>query len=291
MDCGHHCVMNSKVVLITGCSSGFGKSLVTGFLQEGFTVVATMRDARKREALFDSERVKFQGRLFIEELDVTKASDRSAIASFLQDNLDGRLDVLINNAGYGLFGVFEELSESSIRDQMEVNFFGVIELTKLLLPALRAQKGIIFNLSSIMGLIAPPISSLYCASKFAIEGWSESLHYELAPHSVRVIIIEPGSFRTQFGKNIIQGNLKGLKNSPYEIQTKRHGDFRQNLMTRKSGNPAIIVERVLAITRSNRSPIRVLCGADAKAMRFLQKLLPEVLWNALMRISYRNLFS
>ena len=138
--------MKNKTVLITGCSSGFGRGLV-------------------------------------------------------------KLDALVNNAGYGLFGVFEELSEDLIRKQMEVNFFGCVLLTQALLPSIRATRGVILNLSSMLGFFAPPMSSLYCASKFAIEGWSESLHFELAPHGVRVVLIEPGSFNTQFGSNLMQYSI------------------------------------------------------------------------------------
>ena len=265
--------------------------MVPAYLENGWTVIATMRDSKKRSSLFDAEMKKHAGRLFCEELDVSKASDRAAIIQLIEKQFAGRLDALVNNAGFGLFGIFEELSEEKIRYQMEVNFFGVLLLTQSLLSILRRNQGIIFNFSSIMGIMAPPVSSLYCASKFAIEGWSESLHYELKPHGVRVVMIEPGGFKTDFGKNIVQTQEGAVSSSPYAVQSQKHQAFRQKLATGKGGDPQVIVDRVLQISQSGANPVRVILGKDARSADFLQRIIPRKIWSFLLSISYRKMFS
>ena len=284
--------MKNKTVLITGCSSGFGRGLVTAYLQDGWTVLATLRNSSKRSPeLFGSELKKYEGKLFCLELDVENKNDRDSMVSFIQNQFSGKLDALVNNAGYGLFGVFEELSEDLIRKQMEVNFFGCVLLTQALLPSIRATRGVILNLSSMLGFFAPPMSSLYCASKFAIEGWSESLHFELAPHGVRVVLIEPGSFNTQFGSNLMQVEAAASRLSVYSTQTKKHQALRKRIVDRKSGNPNVVVQKILKISNSNCSPVRVMCGKDAKSTYWMKRVLPTRILNLLLSVTYQKLFS
>lgn len=175
-----------KTVLITGTSSGFGAAAARRFAAEGWNVVATMRDPRKSEALAGLEG------LAIVQLDV---ESRDSIVRAVEQAIErfGRIDVLVNNAGYGLFGVFEGVSPEALRKQFDVNVFGAMDVTRALLPHFRANgAGAIVNVSSGAGAIGFPMASIYSASKFALEGWSEGLSYELASVGIRVKIVEPG---------------------------------------------------------------------------------------------------
>src|SRR5688572_23972764 len=167
--------MSKKVVLITGSSSGFGRLLVKAFLARDWTVVGTLRNAQRSEEIFHEELKAYAGRFFAPPLDVTREEERAAACDFIERRFEGRLDCLVNNAGFGLFGPLEESSEAQIREQMEVNFFGTVLLTRSLLPSLRKSGGRIINISSAMGYMGMPLSSMYSASKFALEGFSESL--------------------------------------------------------------------------------------------------------------------
>ncbi|MET0390170.1 MAG: SDR family oxidoreductase [Polyangiales bacterium] len=183
----------AKTVLITGASSGFGRAAAQQFLSAGWNVAPTMRTPRLP--------AEWEGhpRVFVTELDVqNRASIEQAIAHTRERF--GGLDVLINNAGYGLFGVFESLSQEKIREQFDVNLFGVMDVTRAVLPIFRAQRsGVIVNISSGAGVFTLPMLSAYSASKFALEGFSEALAYELASQNVHVKLIEPGGVtETQF---------------------------------------------------------------------------------------------
>ncbi len=177
-----------KTVLITGASSGFGRETVKLFQQKGWNVIATMRSPEKEKEL------NLLPGVSVVRLDVTdEASIKEATAGA------GPIDVLVNNAGYGTLGALEAAPDSVIRQQMEVNFFGVIAVTRAVLPGMRARRsGVIINVSSMGGRVVFPFSTLYHASKFAIEGLTESLQYELNPLGIRTKLIEPGGYRTDF---------------------------------------------------------------------------------------------
>ena len=184
-----------KTVLITGASSGFGKVTAKLFARNGWHVVATMRNPGGQTDLVDTNDV------LVTRLDV---QDRESIAEAIEAGLTrfGSIDALINNAGFGLFGVFEATSREKIQEQFDVNVFGVMDVTRAVLPHFRKNKGgLIINVSSGAGIFALPMISLYCASKFALEGFSESLSYELASQNIIVKIVEPGGVvSTNFGK-------------------------------------------------------------------------------------------
>lgn len=181
-----------KTVLITGCSSGFGRQMVTRFLEDGWIVFATMRQMEKRREIFAEELKTYGERLILMNMEVTSASERKALAEAIGKKGLG-LDCLINNAGFMLLGALENTSEEQVRKQFEVNFFGPVFLIQELLPFLRQKKGIIINLSSVFGFLTWPLSSIYCASKYALEAVSESLWQELRAQEIRVVIFEPGS--------------------------------------------------------------------------------------------------
>lgn len=187
----------TQTVLVTGCSSGFGLAAVELFADEGWNVVATVR---RRE---DGAPFANRDNVLVARLDV---QDPATISAAIQEGIDrfGRIDALINNAGFGLFGVFEGTSADKVREQFDVNVFGVMEVTRAILPHFRSHRsGVVVNITSGAGIFGLPLSSLYNASKFAVEGFSEALFYELAPLGIRVKLIEPGGvLATRFGERV-----------------------------------------------------------------------------------------
>ena len=181
-----------KTVLITGASSGFGRATVKLFHQKGWNVIATMRSPDK-----ETELSAISG-VLVTRLDVTdKHSIREAVQAGLHQF--GQIDTLVNNAGFGTLGALEAAPEEVIRQQFEVNFFGLIEVVKAVLPGMREHKsGTIINVSSIGGKLTFPFCSLYHATKFAVEGLTESLQYELNPLGIRLKLVEPGGYKTDF---------------------------------------------------------------------------------------------
>ena len=215
-----------KVVIITGASRGFGELIAKKFQKENFQVIATMRNINSSPSLKKLEN------LDIKKLDVTVKSDIKNVVDYTVKKY-GRIDILINNAGYGAFGFLEEASNEEIRNQFNVNYFGLIDCIKGVLPQMRKQKdGVIVNISSIAGRFGLPFTSLYNSSKFAVEGLTECLHYELSLFGIDIKTVAPGSFRTGFHDSInftedekkedldvVRENLKkaledGIKNEP-----------------------------------------------------------------------------
>lgn len=184
-----------KTVLITGTSSGFGKGAAKLFAKNGWNVVATMRRPEVENDLAGLSDV------LVARLDV---QDRASITEAIKAGIArfGKIDALVNNAGFGLYGVFETTPREKVREQFDVNVFGVMDVTRAILPHFRKNKGgLIINISSGAGVFTLPMLSLYCASKFALEGFSESLAYELASQNIIVKIVEPGGvISTNFGK-------------------------------------------------------------------------------------------
>ncbi|MBV8938518.1 MAG: SDR family NAD(P)-dependent oxidoreductase [Alphaproteobacteria bacterium] len=183
-----------KIWLITGVSSGFGRYLADSVIQTGDFVVGTMR----KQAQIDEFNRFYAGRGVALRMDVTHPVEiEDGIRRVLKEH--GRIDVLVNNAGYGLFGAVEEVSTKEARDQMETNFFGALAATQTVLPAMRRQRsGCIVQISSVAGFRSSPGLGIYNASKFALEGFSEALAQEVAPLGIRVLIVQPGPFRTQW---------------------------------------------------------------------------------------------
>jgi NAD(P)-dependent dehydrogenase (short-subunit alcohol dehydrogenase family) len=274
-----------KTVLITGCSSGFGLSITQALLQEGWKVIATTRNIDTSTEL---KKITHSS-LTILTLDVTSHTDRQCIQKYIADNLDGNLDCLINNAGYGLLGPFEELTEEQIRHQLEVNLFGVIFLTQLCLPFLRKSHGRIINVSSLLGYLAFPLQSLYVTSKFALEGFTETLHYELAPHGIQVTLIEPGAHNTRFGENIISASTHN-EISDYQQQKNNFSAFRKKLMTNKNGSSEKLACCVIKLLNQSSMPLRKRIGYDANILYFIKRITPTFLFNRLLHHFYKRIF-
>jgi NAD(P)-dependent dehydrogenase (short-subunit alcohol dehydrogenase family) len=181
-----------KTIFITGASSGIGQATALYFAEKGWNVVATMRQPEKQYVLTDAENMLVL-KLDVEQQETFKQVIETAIARF------GQIDVLLNNAGYGQHGLFEATTAAQIQRQFSVNLFGTMEITRALLPYFRKQKsGSIINVTSGVGRVTVPLVSIYAASKFALEGFCESLSFELASQNIKVKIIEPGNISTNF---------------------------------------------------------------------------------------------
>jgi NAD(P)-dependent dehydrogenase (short-subunit alcohol dehydrogenase family) len=210
-----------KTVLITGTSSGFGKIAAKLFAKIGWNVVATMRRTEEEKDLAGLSGV------LVTRLDV---QDRASITEAIEAGIArfGKIDALINNAGFGLFGVFETTSREKVLEQFDVNVFGVMDVTRAILPHFRKNKGgLIINISSGAGVFTLPMLSLYCASKFALEGFSESLSYELASQNIVVKIVEPGGvISTNFGKRSGEEAIQNTSLTDYnEFVTRTNAVF------------------------------------------------------------------
>lgn len=247
---------SNRVWLITGCSSGFGQAFARAVIAHGDHLIATARHVEQIEALAGAQ--PDQARAL--ELDVTNARQAQETVKAALDTF-GHIDVLVNNAGYGLFGAFEELSEAHIRQQLEVNVLGAMNVTRAVLPSMRAQGwGHLVQISSLGGLAGFAGNSAYSASKFALEGWSEVLSRELAPFGINVTIVEPGGFRTEWaGRSMI----KAAPLAAYDVvMTERRAGMEQ-ANGRQPGDPARAAQAIIAVVESEQPPLRLPLGTDA----------------------------
>ena len=248
---------HGKVWLITGASTGFGRLLAEYLCTLGATVIATARDVSKLEEFT----VKYPGNCFVLALDVTKpASIKAAVADALAKA--GHVDVLVNNAGYGVTGAIEEVAEDEYMPMFETNVFGLIALTKALLPQFRARRsGNIVNLSSIGGLIGSPGWGYYNATKFAVEGLSMALTGELAPLGVHVTVVEPGPFRTDFlGRSGVEARETI---ADYTQSAGKAREYFQTQSGKQPGDPQRAVEAIVAAVTSPNPPKHLLLGKSA----------------------------
>ena len=223
--------MSMKTILITGSSSGFGKEMSESLACLGFHVLATMRNAEIRHDIFDHLDQNTKKNITLYNLDVSSDADIESLYNELQSK-NIVIDVLINNAGYAIYGALEEFTMLQIRQQMEVNYFGVVKMIKQFLPMLRQSEGKIINISSLMGEFSMPLGSCYSASKFAVEGITECLAYELRPYKVQVTSILPGAHRTGFidainwsdgqsNKSIYKGQMEGIDNMMNKVKHRK----------------------------------------------------------------------
>lgn len=248
-----------RIWLITGVSSGFGRGLAEAVLKRGEQVIGTLRNAAQL-AEFES---LAPGRAFAVQLDVT---DRDAIFREIPAAIRraGGVDVVVNNAGYGLAGAIEEISDEEARHVMETNFFGTLEVIQAALPFLREKgSGHILNLSSLAGIQGFGGMGLYNASKFAVEGLSEALAAELAPFGIKVTLIAPGSFRTAFaGRSIVIAD-KEIEAYATTSGRVRHGIPKADGL--QPGDPAKAVAAMIAVVDSTQPPLRLALGEDGVA--------------------------
>lgn len=271
----------TKTVLITGCSSGFGRHMVPIFLAAGWRVFAGVRNADTRAHLFSEDIALYGSSLTIINLDVTSSADRQLAAERVQRD-GGRLDCLINNAGQMLLGALEDVSEKQIRQQFEVNVFGAILLTQEVLPLLRKSRGTIINISSIFGITTWPLTSVYCACKFALEGLTASLSQELHRFGVRVVLIEPGSQPgTRLNDSIEWGHP--VEATAYDSETAGYRRLRVRLGARAVPQTDQVAQVALDVANSPGTRLRVQVGATTKILFRLSSWFPEWVGHRLMR--------
>jgi NAD(P)-dependent dehydrogenase (short-subunit alcohol dehydrogenase family) len=249
---------NKPTWFITGASSGFGMAFARYALEQGYNVVATARTPSKLEGLA----AVAPDRLLVHALDVTVRGDAEKAVEAAVKRF-GRIDVLINNAGYGIVGALEETPEEELRAQMETNFFGAVAVTRAVLPVMRNQRsGAVVNISSLGGQLSFGGFSAYSASKFALEGMSEALAQEVAPFGIKVLIVEPGAFRTGFAAD-------ALKHMPimdaYRDVVGGTREFAHGMHGTQEGDPAKAAAAIDTALRSANTPLRLQLGADAVA--------------------------
>jgi NAD(P)-dependent dehydrogenase (short-subunit alcohol dehydrogenase family) len=251
---------NEKVALVTGSSRGIGFVTSITLARNGFLTYASMRNLDKEKEIrlvVDKEKIPLK----TIQLDVTDSNSvDNAIKSIMDQS--GRIDVLVNNAGYGLVGAFEELSIEEIKQQYETNLFGVIRVTQAVLPIMRKQKsGIIVNMSSGAGRFGYPNGSAYVSTKFALEGLSESVAYEVEPFGIKIVLVEPGFVRTNFS-NVVAKKSQST-NSQYSKMTEKMAASIEQ-MKLKSSPPELVANVVLEVVTSKNPNLRYLAGKDVE---------------------------
>lgn len=245
-----------KVWFITGTSAGIGRELAETALENGYRVVAT---ARKPEVLKDLTE-KYPETVLTLKLDVT---DKTDVTEAVNQTIEkfGRIDVVVNNAGYGLLGAVEEPSDEQIRGQFETNFFGVINVVRESLPVLRRQKsGHIINVSSGLGFFAYPSYGYYSATKFAVQGLSEALAQEVAHHGIKVTVAEPGGTKTNFITGVVQPENAVPKDYPSTTKLAEMFNERQG---KQYSDPRRIAEVLIETVESENPPLHLPLGEDS----------------------------
>lgn len=248
---------SSRVWLITGSSTGFGRSLTEAVLKHGDRVVAT---ARKPEQLDDLVQ-QYPDTIKAVRLDVTNLQEVHAAVEAALNEYD-RIDVLVNNAGYGSVGAIEEVSDDDIKRQFDTNLFGALNVTRAVLPTLREQRtGHILNISSVGGVVSFAGVGIYCATKFALEAVSESLAQELKPLGIKVTIIEPGAFRTDFsGRSIVTPDQQI---ADYAETSGKMIQWNQEIDGKQPGDPAKAAAAMIQVVETENPPLRLALGEDA----------------------------
>ena len=253
---------NQQVAIVTGSSNGIGYETSLALARNGFLTYATMRNLNKAENI-KSIATKESLPLHVTQLDVTDdASVKNAVEEVLSK--EGRINILVNNAGYGLNGALEDLSMDEIKAQYETNFFGLIRVTQAVLPTMRRRKsGTIVNISSGAGRFGFPSGSAYVSTKFAVEGLSESISYELEPFGIKVIIVEPGVIRTNFGSGLVIAKKSQDPNSHYSQMMKKIASSFEELM-KNSSSPDLVANVVLKAVKDENPNLRYLAGNDVE---------------------------
>ncbi len=267
---------SKQVVIITGSSTGIGRSAVEIFSAAGWIVAATMRTPEKEHSL---------GALPGVELKVLDVTNTESIKQTVKDIYEhyGRIDAVVNNAGYGLVGVFEDTTEEQVRRQFDTNVFGLMSVCREVIPYLRKQGfGRIINVSSVGGRITLPLYSSYHSTKWAVEGFTESLQFELAPFGIRTVLIEPGAIKTDFyDRSADRAELAG--SSPY----KSYADqvYSQFEAAAKGAESPVNVAKKILHAASVRSPkTRYAVGGNAPALLALRKVLPESVFTGMVKM-------
>lgn len=249
---------NQKVWFVTGANKGIGAAIVKEALAQGYNVVAAARKTNEAERNLGAH-----PNLLIVSLDICNEAQvnqavEATIAKF------GRIDVLVNNAGYGLLGYFEEMSEETIRRQIETNLFGTMKITRAILPVMREQKsGFVVTVSSTSGIKSVGGGAVYSASKFALEGWSEGMNIDMRPFGIRFMLLEPGAFRTDFANADASMQLPDLQIEAYREGREKMAAVFSTMNGTQAGDPAKLARGLVKVVNSDDAPVRLLISKGA----------------------------
>jgi len=272
---------STKTALVTGASSGIGEATALHLAELGYTVYAGARRVERMSDLADRG-------IRTRSVDVTDDPSMVALVeAILADT--GRIDVLVNNAGYGLYGALEDVPVEEARRQFDVNIFGLARMTQLVLPQMRAQReGYIVNISSMGGKIWEPLGSWYHASKFAVEGLSDSLRVEVAAFGIKVVIIQPGTIRSEWS-GIAADKLEAASaNTPYAEQAKLvGGGLRAVDHMRMASGPEVVAEAVGKAVQSPKPRTRYIVGGGARGILLAEAVLPDRGFDRFIQLGYR----
>lgn len=273
---------NTKIAVVTGSSSGIGLLTAVELAANGYRVVATMRDPGRSGRLEEAaQKAGVRERLDLRQLDVTSFDAVPGVVDgIVRDH--GRIDVLVNNAGFSSAGFVEDTQLAELRHQMETNFFGAVAMTKAVLPTMRKQRsGHILQITSVGGRAPAPMLSSYSASKFALEGWSESLRIEVHSLGIRVVLIEPGAYDTDiWQRNLVIGKDALSAGSPNKERSQRFAEFIKGRAS-KRGDAREVAKTIVQAAEHPNPKLRYLVGTDAKMQIWFRRLTP---WRTYERI-------
>lgn len=282
---GQHAVSSGNV-LITGASSGIGRATALLLAERGYTVIATSRVASRLDDLHSEAEHRGTSVIGV-ELDI---NSEDSVAFTVPELIErhGAIDVLVNNAGFGLWGPVEVLSTAELKSQFETNFFAAVRMMQAVLPAMiERRSGTIVNISSVLGRMGTPFNGAYVSSKFALEGISESLKVEVQPFGVRVAMVEPGLFRTNFPDNEIRGKAADDVSSAYSPFIRKQSENHE-LFELLGGDPVRVARVVHKVITSSSPNFRNPVGIDARAGTLAARLLPErVYWRIMSKATMR----
>lgn len=273
--------MSAKTALVTGASSGIGKAVAERLLKEGFTVYVAARRVEQMAALEQAGAIALK-------MDITMEDDVQAVVQRIAADHEG-LDVLVNNAGFGLYGAIEDVAIDDARYQFEVNLFGLARLTQLLLPGMReraatSKAGRIFNISSVGGKIYTPLGGWYHATKHALEGFSDSLRMELEPHGIDVVIIEPGLILTEFGDHIADPVLERSGKGAYaELAEGMAASVRAAYEKGDGSPPSVIADVIAKAVAAGKPKTRYAAGKMAKMLLRSRALMSDRMFDGVVR--------
>ena len=273
----------NKVALVTGASSGIGEATARKLLAEGYRVYAGARRVERMQGLKQAGAVPLA-------LDMTEEASMAAAIETIRGGA-GRLDALVNNAGYGSYGALEDVPMEEARRQFEVNVFGLARLTQLALPMMRAQQsGAIVNITSVGGKMHEPLGSWYHATKFAVEGLSDCLRMELEPFGIHVVVVEPGAIKTEWGGIAREGMLRYSGGTAYAAQAQAHARMFEGAdKSSMASPPEVVADTIATALRARRPRTRYATGGGAKMILALRRFSSDRGFDWLMRTMERQM--
>lgn len=285
--------MKERTLFLTGASSGLGEATLRAFLADGFRILTPIRGGATRfEKLYpDLKPFLTQDKCRCLDVDLLDLNALDTLIPPAIQEFGGSIDLLINNAGFGVLGPLELQSSKQIEEQIRVNYLAPIRLIQLLLPSLRRTRGKILNLSSIAGRLTFPYYGSYSASKFALEAAIEALHYELKPFQVQVCLVEPGGFRTEFNRKVLHEIDHYSRHAEIENYRKPLLGFRNWIRDKSEtygADPVKVADLLLNLSKRKRLPLRKLIGHDALLLGGFRSFLPEKAFRSLIAWAFNH---